>query len=447
LEYHYPPGWPILLSIVWRINPSFPNNAGGFKLIAAICMLLAMIVYFRWRGWRGDNPLKSSLIVLLALFTPIVVSSGSSAFSEAAYTCFSILALWLIERYQRLENGKWLDAIIPSLAAAAVVYLRSFGITLVMGAVIYLLTKPNRRKSLAFIGLTVLWIIPWLIWTLHHGGENYSNQLFLKSIEQPQLGYISIIDLFTRVVFNFYAYVLRYLPSALFLPAGTPFQGADMVLGVVVLSILLFTMIKRRSLTDWYVALYFALAFIWPWVDIRLLAPVFLLLFGYIIDFFGKGGTVQLNLLKKPKQVLSILSISLILIFVAVNAVLQVQSGDLAQQSMHTDPDWISRRRAFDWIRLHTDENDVLAALNDYQVYLYGGGRPVVRDLGSVQSLKNSNVNYIVLIPYGGVLVQGDLSRIRFDPVWKTHPTAFTSVYEDRTADIQILRVDQAALK
>jgi len=102
LEYHFPPGWPILLSIVWRINPAFPNNADGFKLIATICMLLAMIVYFRWRVWRGENPLKSSLIVLLALFTPIIVSSGTSAFSEAAYTCFSILALWLIERFQRL---------------------------------------------------------------------------------------------------------------------------------------------------------------------------------------------------------------------------------------------------------------------------------------------------------------------------------------------------------
>jgi len=447
LEYHYPPGWPVMLGLVWRINPSFPNNADGFKLIATICMFLAMIVYFRWRSWRGDNPLKSALIVLLALFTPIIVSSGTSAFSEAAYTCFSILALWLIERYQRLDKARWLDAMIASLAAAAVVYLRSFAITLVLAAVIYLLTKPNKGRSLAFIGLTVLWIVPWLLWTLHQGGENYSNQLFLKSIEQPQLGYISIIDLVTRFVFNFYAYILRYLPGALFLPAGTPFPGADIVLGVLVLSFLLFTMLKRRSLTDWYVALYLALAFIWPWVDIRLLAPVILLLFGYIIDFFGKAGTVRLNMPKRAKQVVSIASVGLILIFVSVNAVMQSQSAESARRSVQTDPDWISRTHAFEWILSHTNENDVLAAMNDYQVYLYGGSRPVLRDLGSVASLKNYNVKYVVLLPYGGVLVQGDLSRVRFDPVWSAHPTAFTSVYEDQSAYIQILEVDQEALK
>jgi len=447
LEYHYPPGWPILLSVVWRINPSFPANADGFKLVATIFTLLAMLVYFRWRSWRGDSLLPSILIILVALFTPVIVGSGTSAFSEAAYTCFSILALWLIERYQRLEKAKWTDGLIASLAAAVVIYLRSFGVTLVLAAFIYLLFKPNKRRALAFIGLTVLWIIPWLIWTLHQGGENYTNQLFLKSIEQPQLGFISIIDLLTRFIFNFYAYVLRYLPGALFLPTGNPFQAADVILGVIVLSIVLFTMIKRRSLTDWYVALYFALAFIWPWVDIRLLAPVFLLLFGYVFDFFGKDGTIRMHLSKKPKQILQIFSIGLVLIFIVFNAGLQFQSAELAHRSAQNDPDWLSRTRTFDWIQSHTAGRDVLAAVNDYQVYLYGGGRPVVRDLGSLKSLTDYNVKYVVLLPYGGVLVQGDLSRIRFDPVRNTHPSAFTLVYEDPPAYIQILKVDQEELK
>jgi hypothetical protein len=82
----------------------------------------------------------------------------------------------------------------------------------------------------------------------------------------------------------------------------------------------------------------------------------------------------------------------------------------------------------------------VLAALDDYQVYLYTR-RPVIRALGSADALAHYQVEYVILIPYGGVMVEGDLSRLRFEPLRRAHPDAFARVYADESAGIQIYRV------
>jgi hypothetical protein len=80
--------------------------------------------------------------------------------------------------------------------------------------------------------------------------------------------------------------------------------------------------------------------------------------------------------------------------------------------------------------------------MNDYQFYLYTG-RAVMREIQSTDALKHERIDYVVLAPYGGVMLVGDLSRLYFDPVYHAYPQAFTRVYSDTAAHIEVLHVDR----
>jgi len=107
-------------------------------------------------------------------------------------------------------------------------------------------------------------------------------------------------------------------------------------------------------------------------------------------------------------------------------------------------PQWQAKIRLFDWLRQNTAPEDLLAGLPDFQLYLYTG-RTAVRQFDP-GFLRENGVDYVVLVPYGGVLLEGDLSRIRFGPTQSAAPAAFNRVYFDEPAGIEVFRVNSKNL-
>jgi hypothetical protein len=456
-EPQYPPGWPVLLSAVWFVAPSFPANIIGFKLVAVLCALAFGIVIYGWSRWRGRSESVSALIVLLTLFNPLVLGYATSALSEAAYTLVSIGALWAVEHYARQEQTTWRDAMVPALLAACVVFVRAFGLALIAAALVYLGLR-DRRKAILFCLLSIVLIAPWLVRgaLLPADAGGYLQQFFLKSIEQPELGKIGIGDLIVRVVLNVRAYLLAGLPGALFpsqvpltyvnlaegLRLGAPIAGSDLVLACIVAAAVIGQMIFRRSLVDWYLIFYLALGLLWPWEPTRFVVPLIPLLWDDAL-FLAQ---VFVDALILPwRRVLSTTGWAMVALFIIANAATQARYAWTTHQNLAPSPAWSARLRLFDWIERNTKETDVLAAMNDSQVYLYTR-RSVIRDLGSADALRQYHVKYVVLIPYGGVMLEGDLSRLRFLPFYRAQPGAFARVYIDKLAGIEVYQVDQRVL-
>ncbi|NOZ00101.1 MAG: hypothetical protein GXP40_13015 [Chloroflexi bacterium] len=457
----YPPGWPLLLSSVWLVDPAFPANALGFKLVSVLCTLLFAGITYGWLRWRGETLVVSTLVVLLTLFHPYILIFGTSVFSAMGYACFSVLALWLIERYGRNEQATWRDALLPSLAAAFTMYLRMFGLTLIAGATVYLLLRPDRRKGVIFGALSLAWIAPWLIHLsrLSENSWDYGHELFLKVIERPDLGVIGWGDLIVRIVENVRAYLLAGLPGMILpsqvpltyvnmaerLQVGAPIGGVDVLLSVLIAAAMLGPILLRHSLIDWYVAFYMGLALLWPWEPTRFLVPLVPLLYLYLLTLLAQFGAALLRRRVRLARVARVLAIGAIGLFVLVNVVHQAGYAWQVQHTVDEPEEWPGRWRLFDWIEENTAETSVLAAMNDYQIYLYTG-RQTIRSLASADALAFYDVDYVVLVPYGGVMLDGDLSRIYFDPVREAHPQAFDLVYTDAAAGIEIFRVRQDVL-
>ena len=458
-EPQYPPAWSMMLSNVWLVAPDFPANAIAFKVVSVFCALGLAWLVLGWLRWRGESELYASLAALLTLFNPLILGIATSAFSEIAYTCFSILALWLVERYQRRASTSWVDAIVPALATAWGVYLRTFGITLALAGIIFLALQSKRRKAFIYATLVGLFVAPWFVRgaLLPNTVWGYSQQFWLVSMEQPELGVISLGGLLVRVVLNLRAYLLAGLPGALLpsqvpltyvnlaegLRVGAPFMASDIVLAMIVAGALIGQIFLRRSLSDWYVAFYLGLALLWPWEPTRFSIPLIPLLYASV---FTLGA--QFAPMFKPSSPrgrgLRWIVVGSIGLFILANLVTQVQYAWTIRQSPPS-AEWQARLRLFDWLKQNTSPTSVLAAMNDSQVYLYTD-RQVIRALGSAEAIQQFGVEYIVLVPYGGVMVEGDLSRIRFEPLYRKLPDAFTSVYLDSMAGIQVFRVQPGAI-
>ena len=93
----YPPLYPAYLSLVWRLNPKFPDNlalAAGFSwMLLAACLGLAFLIY------RSDGFTEKRawwLVALLAI-NPYMILFGCRLFSEILFTCL-LLATFLMAR-------------------------------------------------------------------------------------------------------------------------------------------------------------------------------------------------------------------------------------------------------------------------------------------------------------------------------------------------------------
>ena len=141
----YPPGWPLLLSTVWLFSKEFPANAIGFKAVTVIFSLGLGIVVFYWLQWRGEGLAKSWLIAVLTLFHPYVFQFGLSVFSEIPFVFFSVLGIWAVEYYVKVPRIRWRDAIMPAMVVAFSLYVRMFGLALVVASVFFLLLHTYLR--------------------------------------------------------------------------------------------------------------------------------------------------------------------------------------------------------------------------------------------------------------------------------------------------------------
>ena len=132
----YPSLYPLYLSIVWRINPHFPENltlAAWFSWgILALCLSLVWL-FWRGEGWsagrkeRWSEPRIWILVGLLAM-NPYIILFGCNLFSEIFFLCW-LLAVLIVGNRSLRGEGIALAALAGMLAGCA--YLsRTAGIAL-----------------------------------------------------------------------------------------------------------------------------------------------------------------------------------------------------------------------------------------------------------------------------------------------------------------------------
>jgi hypothetical protein len=376
---HYPPGYPLLLALLWKLAPAFPQNVAVFTFTNAGFLSLAAYATFRFARERlGLGTLGAGMVAVVGTASVPALSFGVFVLSEPMFLALLLPALILAER--AADRGDWRDALMAGLAGGALAMVRTMGVFVVPALVLVLLT---RRRWLPAIVSTAAWaafVVPWSRWVAAHGSE----------IPLALVGKYGPYDSWLTNAVR--AHGLRFVWEVVSRNAGALYgMSAEMFTGGVAslaalrpaaalgAGLLLaaggWRLARRAPVAAWFVVAYLALVIIWPFDPTRFVWGLLPILSAMLA--LGIAGVVE----RKPTTALQaharLAALGGCALLVAGFATYN-RTGALLQWR-----DAVPRATAaratpvVQWLRASTRPSDVIAVEDDVLIYLYTGRRAV----------------------------------------------------------------------
>ena len=166
---HYPPAYPALLALLWKIAPRFPANIALLLLMNAALLAFVAWAISRFAEQRLGWPRWAALVLALAgtLSAPLLLLS-TLVMSEVL--CLALLVPILAAGESALSDGEHRPIRLLSLGAAsgAVVLVRAHALALPL-AMLLLLAVRRRWSRAAWYALgAALVVLPWQVWVALH---------------------------------------------------------------------------------------------------------------------------------------------------------------------------------------------------------------------------------------------------------------------------------------
>jgi hypothetical protein len=380
----YPPVFPALLALAWRIQPEFPANLATTAWIVGLpfplLLLLSNALFAQW-GIGGRTRVllcaATALNAYLAFFSTVLMAENWAA-------CFVVAALVLAGRSAK----SWWEAPLSGVLAAAAYLTKTMVAPLLAAVPAALWWRRERRAAALFLAAAVPLVLPWHLWAAAHRGPA-TDSTWLYYLDY--LGYYrsdvtpAVLPLFVYrnlgELFNAGGDLLIFKLSAL--PWGI--HPARLVMFAAMAGIF------RRARADrrWEYPLFAALQFIMllPWnggPNERFLISLFPLLILGLWTEAGNLGRLAVTAWRRPE-------VSQRVAAALAGAVLAVLAAGLAARNLHAL--WIAipalgeaRREAarqaeplYGWIRAHTPAAATFWAERDTTLYLRTGRHATTR--------------------------------------------------------------------
>lgn len=372
---HYPPGYPALLALLWKVAPSFPENVALFKLANAVLLSLAAAALFLFaRRELALGPVAAATAIVLGCLTVPVLAVTVVLFSEPLFLAMLGLALPACER--ALRAGRPRAVVVAALLAGATTLVRTLGLPLVAALVAGLLLRGRRRAAALAAAVAAAVLLPWHIWTAVHAGElpsviagSYGSYTatFAQAVRSNGVGYVG------RVVSHNVRDLARPV-GAVFAPgSGVAVRSVVVVAALAVLGVGAALLARRAPVTAFFLLGYGAIVVAWPYAPDRFLWGVWpLVLLTLAVgatsgERRSSGGTT--GLVRAARVALTAASAVLLLGLVRYNARgYRERWWDVAQRA--------SARQLLPlvtWTTHNTQPDDVLASNGDPLVHLYTG--------------------------------------------------------------------------
>src|SRR6516164_5249527 len=148
-----PPLYPLLLSLVWRVSPSFPENLPCMMVLSVLAGLASLALAWLYLTRCGyANPPQALLVLALTALSWRTVVLSSGVYSELFFEALSIGALFLAEKQER-NGGEWTTGLCLGSVMGLAFLTRTSGLALVLAIVAYCVLRRRVRGTLLPIGL------------------------------------------------------------------------------------------------------------------------------------------------------------------------------------------------------------------------------------------------------------------------------------------------------
>jgi len=164
----YPPLYPLLLSLVWRIAPAFPGNAPLLMLVQWSMLPLLVVLLWLWFRQIGfADSIAAGLTAVVGL-CPMTTMFATTCLSEIPFVSAVLATLLVLGSSSRLTAKR---AMLAGICAAAAVLMRTNGIVLAAAVPIAMLLPWRRsrfRAALAFLAPVLVAFAGWQLWCDAH---------------------------------------------------------------------------------------------------------------------------------------------------------------------------------------------------------------------------------------------------------------------------------------
>src|SRR5687767_6965083 len=371
---HYPPGYPFLLSLLWRISPSFPDNVVMFKFANAVLLAVAAGgAYWFARVRLGFSVAGAALVSAAGTGSITMLHLAGLVLSEPLFVALLFLTLPALERSVSGESLR--DAAVAGALLGALTLVRTIGIVAIGAAVVVLLLHRRFRATAVVIGVSALFLVPWQLWvSAYEGGiapiltgkyGTYGSWLAAGYREGGLPFARDVVIQNLAGMGNSLSYVVMPVqvkwPRLLSLLVLVP----TVIAGLVILW-------KRAPVLVAFFSLYVLLITIWPFDPHRFLLAVWPVI---VLAVAAAGRAAwQWRSTAPPVR------------FAALGAVAFLAAGHVAYNWRgYQEQSWEylqkrageSAKPLVEWVSRYTRPDDVLATEHDVVVYLYTGRRGV----------------------------------------------------------------------
>jgi len=477
----YPPVFPLLLSLCWHANPSFPENIVLMRFFSALCAVLVLFMaffYLRLKSSYHPHPalplqgggfgLYAFLFLSALAFNPYFAFLSGQIMSEMPFTLFSLASLSLFLHYER--HGDKTSLYGSLLLAAIAFYTRSIGIALFLSFLLWFLYRRRFRTFLGVFTFMLLATIPWSYWA-------YKNAPPVADclVTAYYHSYLSWFFLTLKSSSYFPNLPLIFSLPGLLSPSVKlyPVSVSTILSFIVVLFFWLFFLKgiiyqvrKCLSVDTFYLLVTMAIVAIWPLgMDTeRFLLPVLPIVLFHLMEGVK---AVRKDVATFPLSYRNVgrplwqLSVAVLLVGVYVLPIWRTTA--LVRKPFHCEALFRCMEEASDWIGNNTERKDVIASEYDPLVYLLSERHSVnvawANPFAAWQSVENAygendilmgikkyKVSYL-LIYVGLWSGEGELLRNKkFAEIMKKYPDAFHKCYEKKEA-FAIYRVERQYLE
>ncbi len=381
LQTKYPILYPALLSLIWKIWPSFPENLlamQGLSLLAGAATVALAYLYLVRFGYASRRvALVSGLFCATSAF---FLYFSTLTLSETPYALISILALWAIERQTRLPHEKSSSQIALGLLLALPFLTRVIGLVLVPAGLLTLYLSGRRIRWVS-LGAAFI-VLPWILWMLVGAkwAQNQVNAYYTNYVSWwSSFGLLSLTKLFlVNLIYMTasFATIGLSLFDKMVQRFGIPIFILCIYIGLITL-IGIIRRSKAQQILPYYLLGYLCVVVVWPWPPQRFIIPILPFLLTFLFREFWQS--VQKYRFLSNRKLL--IKISLI-VLLGFNLTLVYQAGKTGRamgypypSSLEEPISWSSYEAIFHWIKNHTQPDDIIASGLDTMVYLYTGRR------------------------------------------------------------------------
>lgn len=269
----YPPGFPALLAVWGSLAGESIRSYVVLNLVlGASALLLAYALIRRWAG----RPIALMCVFVLAV-NPHLVHLAGSVLSDAPFLLLLCAVLWLADA--RDPHPRRLIA--AAVVAGAATFVRTIGLVLLLGLILHSLLE--RRFRVAALQILV-GIGPLTIWGVRtqraaaDAVQTYGQAVrtYSGSYDAFGSGDLFLVERIGVLVSKAAAYVGSVVPDLFAFPLVRAVwleNVAWALIWIPALAVGILGFSRRRPILI-ILAAYVAVLVVWPWVDVRFLAPL-----------------------------------------------------------------------------------------------------------------------------------------------------------------------------